>query len=423
MINKSFPILLMLSFLVFGCGNITNPTGENIITPPVQSTQMIPPSPLPVSTATLKPTSTTAATLLTKQCLNVSSSHTWDDSLAGTLVLVSPNLSENYFLDMKTGKKFLVTKTEDDLAGDFSVSPNGNWLAYVGGKINEADMLVIESADGKERFTYPQDYQEWQSIAYWLDDKTLVLWHHANPLDNIILFNPFTGDKKTMGLEYPNILLEDDIWDFSWPSVTIYDRSLRRLVYLATGKDGFKVGNATLVLWDRNANRPITEISDLGFTLVYPLWKSDGSGLVYVKSETGMHPPEKAEELFFLSLDGKNDQLTKLSDYFQKATIYSYSWSPDERFIAFDLEGISAGEQEWKKHLLILDMSNLEVIDYCLSPEQFTPLIWSPDSRYLAFSQPLSGEDARTVVLDVLKGYALVAVEHLRPAGWLISEK
>ncbi len=422
MIKKAFPIFLMLAFLAFGCSNVPYPTAESI-TPSVYPAQVNSPSPAP--TATIKSTSTAQAMLLTKQCLDVSSSPAWDGSLDGILLVTSPTtLSKNYFLDMKTGKRIPLTKNDNDLADDFSISPNGNWLAYSGRESRATkDTLIIQSANGQERFTYPQDYQEWQSIAYWLDDKTLILWHHASPLDNIILFNPFTGEKKTMGLEYPNILPLDDDWDFSWPSVTIYDPSLQHLVYLATGKDGYKPGNATLVLWDRNANHAVTEISDFGFTLVYPLWKSDGSGLVYVKSETGMHPPEKAEELFSLSLDGKNDQLTKLGDYFQKATIYSYSWSPDERFIAFDLEGVSVGEQEWKRHLLILDMSNLEITDYCLSPEEFTPLIWSPDSRQLTFSEHLSDENSQTVVIDIIRGNAFVVAENLKPAGWLRPKK
>jgi len=415
----------MLSFLVFGCSNIGNSTGEDI-TPTVRLGQiLLSPSPLRAPTATLKPANTSPAMLLTKQCLKVAPSHEWDGVLTGTLVLASPTtIGKDYFLDMRTGTKRPFSN-EEYLADNFSVSPNGNWLAYIGGnKSSTTDLLIVQSADGQEQFTYPVNYQEWQSIGYWLDDKTLILWHHASPLDNIILFNPFTGHKDVMGLEYPDILPEDGYgWDQFWPSITIYDPSLQHLVYLATGKDGYKPGNAMLVLWDRKAAHQITKINNLGLTSVYPLWKSNGSGLVYVKSETGVNPHVGADELFFLGLDGKSQQLTKFADYFQKATIYSYSWSPDERSIALNLETNSLEEQGQERHLLVLNTSSLEIIDYCLAPEQFTPLIWSTDSQHLAFSEYLSDQASQTVVIDLINQEAFVVAENLELAGWLQSVK
>ena len=205
-------------------------------------------------------------------------------------------------------------------------------------------------------------------------------------------------------------------WDHSWPSSTIYDPSLRYLVYLAKGDtEGDLIGNQKLILWDLKNDRAITEVDDFGYTLARPLWKSDGSGVVYVKSVAGFNPPEKKDDFFLLSVDGTIKQFTELSDYFSYARIYSSSWSPDENLIAFEL----VTNQNAERKLLILNMSTLDIIDLCLSPQPFTPMIWSPDSRYLAYSEELINDSSQTVLVDFVDRTAFVVAGEVLPAGWV----
>jgi Tol biopolymer transport system component len=133
----------------------------------------------------------------------------------------------------------------------------------------------------------------------------------------------------------------------------------------------------------------------------------------------GYDPPEDKDDIFFLSVDGTIKQLTVLSDYFSEAIIFSTSWSPDENLIAFEILINQNGERK----LLILNMSTLEIIDLCLSPQPFTPMIWSPDSRYLAYSEELTNDSSQTVLVDLVDRNAFVVADEVLPAGWVPSTK
>jgi dipeptidyl aminopeptidase/acylaminoacyl peptidase len=404
--------LIIFSVIFAGCNNIvTTPTRIDA----VPSTQLTP-------TPTSNSANAVPVSLFVQKCIDALYPYSSNNNMSGTLILSSPTLSGNYFLDMDTGTRKVITPNESDLALDFNVSPNRYWIAYIdGGESGATESLIVQSANGQEKFVYPVDRKEWQSIAFWLNNENLALWNHGNPLDSLILFNPFTGDKQVLSNSYPNILPEDSDWDQFWPSITIYDSSLKQVVYLGTNENGYEPGNATLILWNVTKKQQVTKIDKFGYTLVHPIWKMDGSGLALVKSLTGNDPPKRQDELFFLSSDGEIKQLTELSDMYPSPNIYSASLSPDERLLAFEIVTNFSRkvEEPSDRRVLILNMATLEITDYCLTPEQFAHLTWSPDNRFLAFSQPLSGEEIQTVVLDLWKGDAFVIAENLRPAGWL----
>lgn len=415
MIKKYFLSLTIFSLILVGCNIISTITTRKDNSQPAQLTP----------TLANNLANTIPSPLLNQKCLSSLRSYTWDKYMFGTLVLTSSDLSGSYFLDMSNGTRKSITQNESDIALDFSVSPNGYWIAYIyQGESDLAESLIIQSSDEQENYVYPVNRDEWQSIAYWLNNETLLLWNHDSPLDNLIFFNPFTEEKWLMPNEYPNILPEDSGWDEFWPSITIYDPSLRKVVYLGTNENGYQPGNSTLVLWNVINNQQITTVINMGYTLVHPIWKSDGSGLIFVKSLTG-YDDKREDEVFFISSDGETKQLTNLSNMYISPNIYSASLSPDERYLAIELI-TNFGRKTVEvvdRRILILDMTSEELIDYCLVPEQFAHLTWSPDSRYLAFSQPLSDEDAQTVILDILNEETFVIAEHLRPQGWMDLEK
>jgi dipeptidyl aminopeptidase/acylaminoacyl peptidase len=421
---KRLILSLLIILLAAGCQSAPAPTAE-------RATATVPSAAIPtvitLPTPTIESTPTKPALLneLIRKCIEVSPSHSWTTALPGTLILSKP-MTENYLIDMSTGKKTMFNPNNDLAIGDFEVSPNNNWFSYLQGISPSSDILVLESADRKERTTYPKDSHEWQVIAYWLNDDTLVLWDaiNANPITHITLFNPFTGEKQVMGTDYPDILPYYYDWvKLGWPSITIFSPSLEKLIYLKISPTGLHPGNVTLVLWDRKENRSIKEINDFGFASVYPLWKMDSSGLFYVKTEVGFPPRENKDEIFYLSSSGENPQLTRLSDYFQDGRIYSYSMSPGQNLLAFVLVSKLVQGQERGSRLLLLNLSSLQIFDYCLPTSQTSPLIWSPDGRYIAYSEDTTGEDSRTIILDLIKEEAFVVDPNLWPSGWLATEK
>lgn len=232
-------------------------------------------------------------------CATILEEPSWTNinALNGILILNSPNLNENYLFDFRAGDKNPITP---GVATNFSTSPDRKWFAYIGAQeLSTSDMLIVRSADNLTELKFPVDYEKWQTIAYWLNDQVLVLRNHAVPLDNVVLFNPFTGDTMVMNNEYPDILPDSAGWNHSWPSLTIYNSALEQVVYLAESKNGYRLGDVNLILWDVTEKHPVTKIKNIGYTLVYPIWKLDGSGLVFVKALPGLDPAIRQDEWFF----------------------------------------------------------------------------------------------------------------------------
>lgn len=129
--------------------------------------------------------------------------------------------------------------------------------------------------------------------------------------------------------------------------------------------------------------------------------------------------------MVFLSSQGELTQLTQLSALYDSPSIFSASISPNERYLAFEVVTNFKGKtgNVLDRRLLILNTDTQEIIDYCISPEQFARLVWSPDSRYLAFSRPITNKGVQTIVLDVSSGRAFVVANDFLPGGWLILEK
>jgi len=361
---------------------------------------------------------------LNQECISISDNYTWDKSIQGNLVLASSNLQGNEFLDMSTGARISITNNKNDFAYSFQVSPDGEWLAYIhDGEPPLTTSLIVQSANKKEIFEFPVDFQEWQTISYWLNNETLILRNHAVPLDNIVVFNPFTGEKQVMNAtEYPKTLPDDWEWDY-WPSLLILDPLQRYLTYVGISGDTYHPGDHKLVLWNLENRQVVTEVNDFGYSPAPPLWKQDGSGLILVKSIPGYAPPVEKDDLLFLSVDGKVEHLAELGNYFQYAKVDSYSLSPNEAFLALSLVTTFVRGQTSQRTLLILDLSTLNIMDTCLLPQATNAfLTWSPDSKYLAFAQLSSKNDEQTVVLDVFKNEAFIVAEKFHPEGWLIDK-
>ncbi len=353
---------------------------------------------------------------LVTSCLEVLPYNPQTHPLPGKLILKGSGMT--YSIDMESGVKSTFFADKNIGGGNFTVSPNGEWIAYVqyikGEPGNE--LLRIASFTGKESLTYSINYDEWQDIAYWLNDNTLVLWNHAvfsgDLLDSIVLFNPFTNEKELMPNNYPNMLYDGYTWGKVWPSVTFYSPTLEQVIYLKEPPKSSEFYTPDFILWDRTKGQVVTEIKEFGLTFVYPQWDLAGNNLVFVKSSPD-NDFEK-DEIYSLTTDGVLKQLTRLSDLYTKVFISSLQRSPDGKFVAFHLR------EGGNYHLMILNISSLQLTDYCLKPGLFMPFYWSQDSRYVAFAQELAtADDTQTVVLDIQEGAAFVVDPDSQPQGWM----
>jgi len=349
--------------------------------------------------------------LLLSKCLNVSDNGSEYATLSGRLIIESDVPHATNLFDLETKTQILF---DNGIASNVQVSPDRKWIAFI-----RDELLVVQSEDGSKSYEFPTQSEEWQTISHWLNNEMLVLWNHSAPLDSLVLFSPFTGTKEFLANEFPDILPTDDDWDFYWPSITIYSPSLIELLYVAKEEDSFQPGYSKLVLWNIKDKQAVTEIMDFGYSIVPPLWNSNGDGALYVKSVEGYDPPVAHDELFYLSSKGETRQLTHLIDYFEYARVLNYSLSSDEKYLAMVLEIRSKEGNGLERKLLVLDMLSLEIKDLCLFPDRFAPLIWSPDGYKLALSQTPQTGTPTTIVVDIINENVFGIVDNFKPRGWL----
>jgi Tol biopolymer transport system component len=359
---------------------------------------------------------------LRDKCLTILPDLPNESNLTGLLVLDGARGSDvDYLFDMATRDRFPIPITEQVKSLDFAVSPDGDWLAYSGAATTSSTeySLVIRTADNMQSFHFPWDDREWSYLAHWVSDEWIALVkanHGERPLYTLILLNPFTGQKQAMEMDYPHSLTDDFEW-YSWPTITIYDPTLSKVVYVGYSE---KTGKK-LVLWDRLAQRAIVEIPNFGFTIIPPLWSPNGNQFVYIKSRPSSTPVRRDEEIVLVKGNGEIIPLTRLSDYFQQTRISSYAWSPDNRSLAFWFWAESKESNETGFQLAVVDTISKEVMNYCIATDASVPRapIWSPDSQYLAVEVVNPDEDIRTVLVNIDQELAAQVAEFVVPAGWM----
>jgi dipeptidyl aminopeptidase/acylaminoacyl peptidase len=426
---------MVLLILLSGCGSST-PLATN--TPP-PATSTLHTTAASVPTWTPLPTATPTRTLLPvtptpdvwktptippearlrMHCLDIAPSLPPDAMVSGTVVLKGFNDSPSYLLDMETGVQSPLPKGDGEYLLDFTVSPDGKWLAYRR-STDDATWLVITTADGSQLITFPWE-EAWLGIERWLDENRISLWGENWESAHRIILNPFNGEHQEISGDYPDMDIS------SWPPVwgPVYDPTLTRVVYPRLNGD--EMNRQRIVLWDLQANQAIAYLSSNQASIHgsyggMPVWAKDGQRFIMALDEF-MDAPS-AMELYSTTREGKTTRLTNLTSYYSSILeINRYAWSPDEKYIAFWLN------YGWARFttdevLAVLDMETLEVTNYCIPNSYATStLVWSPDGKQLALRDiNWESEQERVILVDIIQGYAAgIAIGEMEPVDWMVS--
>jgi Tol biopolymer transport system component len=322
---------------------------------------------------------------------------------------------------METGDQLSLLQ-EGEGAFEPAVSPDGQWLAYLGGKVQrgESFWLLVVSAGGQEQAAIPPG-EEWEYLSGWLDNQRLILSGLLVPGDAYtpvvpsLVLNPFTGERQELPpapldlytlYPYPNWLGRGMI---------SYDPALRYRVYPNQNYD--------LVFEDLQTHEILTQFLVPIWDAV-PRWSPDGQQFVITKAEN-YTPGPVDYELYNVSIDGQVTQLTKLTTYYNETYIPYYDWSPDGNHLAFWLE--TDPEDENSIDLVVLDTVTFDVVNYCVTSHYrgntTPPLFWSPDSRQLVMEIDDANDSTlkRVVVVDIVDGWAAQIAEDMEPVGWMVS--
>jgi len=295
---------------------------------------------------------------------------------------VSPVFNHDFFGDISPDRKWIVyAKPTPDTVN----SPPPRLLDYylVGWdgkslvKENEGRKIVDSAANW--------DYSGWIN-------KDLLLFEHKSAnknyiIDQLIFFNPFTGDKK----EYPFIVDRDHD---SKRNLKINPQGTY-LVYF----DDLRISREIHVLELATGNENIIEIAPLQYARA--TWSPDGTQFaVYMEKLDGARNPDTGYGLYIVNvINGKAERVVDLSTQYNGYIIVNVEWSPDGKRIAF---GVSTKKRWMAAH--VYNVESKEVVQLCYDFVDFEQ-IWSDDGRYLLAHKPYTSENTPDgldwVLLDV----------------------
>jgi len=313
------------------------------------------------------------------------------------------------------------TSATTNEVADATVSPDGRWLAYIRDSYDQEGHLIdsklsLLGADSQQQSAIPWG-KDWAAISGWLDNERLVIVPLNRPKGTIIVINPFTEQQQELPPFFP------DVYDTSpsalWgDTITVYDSSLTRVAYLRNAP----TRGAGIVLWDLQNSKELWHLNHSETIRNRPEWSPDG-GQLAVAAPTNMKWYHY--ELLSVRRDGQATQLTNLAATYPVAAIGNFKWSPNGQYIAFWLDSRQAPEQDYKgEHLLVLDMTTLQMTDYCVIGNVLgvaAPPRWSPNSQQLIVENYYEANTSRVILVDIVQNFAVQVAENLSPVGWMTT--
>jgi hypothetical protein len=424
--------LLILTILITGCQNVPTKTPTQAATIFI-ATSSFPTIPSP--TDTIESTATATNPYLQIQCLSVQDSLPPGLSSDGMLIMQNINerhqISDVYGLDLQTNNLFVMNQPwEDVLEGE--VSPDGKWFFYrryiwddIQKKYTKIE-IIVASLDGQLLQLTPEvvlpDNPDWffPNNSPWINNAQLLL-RISDPgsknvvTDTVIIWDPFTGMKKIIRPDFPEIYNTGGIVKPNWGyGVALYDPTLTKVFYL-TG-DG--ISSVGFKLWDMEKDSVIVSDEFFNDFDVPPRWSPDGSKLAL----------EEYREIFTVEPDGLVNQLTNLGESLNFWSLKNLVWSPDGNHIAFSLWNNPTGDSEkageYNATLAIADTKTGVVTDTCI-PVGDDPIdmFWSPNGTQLVVKDESVEDYNRLILVDLEKGIAAQIGEFMEPFGWMISQE
>lgn len=320
------------------------------------------------------------------------------------------------FFDLSSGK---ATEIPGRNYSYLSVSPDRSMYAY---KNWDENQLEVYGSDGKIIRKLPWK-QNWGSIDGWIDNQHLIIVMAVIDVPGFVkypraitILNPLENKEKILEPNYPNIDIGNTNVNWPYMGTTVYNPSLSRVVYPGSLENSPSGGYQGFILYGIPEKAVLAEFDNPYWSGEGPYWSLDGSHLLLLVNR----------EFYIVSPDGIPEVITQMNPLEGKRnyTAEFYSWSPDNKTVAFRL--LSYETEEFS--LAFLDTKTGMITNTCIlagfEPDYYTTFpypIWSKDGKSLViaanYQKDPPGNDV--VLVNLAEKSAFIIAKNLSPVGWV----
>lgn len=228
-----------------------------------------------------------------------------------------------------------------------------------------------------------------------IDDKVMLGVGGGRPFEQLLVGKTdeyFILSPDDASLEHHEVPLPDFLWNVK-SSFLSYSPNYDRVLFSAEINGDFPI-----VLWDIENGALLWSggawLSRSPAGLSAPEWNAQGTEAVItlLESDTELYGPE----FYGISSDGVEKRLTYLNDIRREVYTIRYPrWSPNNRYIALMIETRYYRNPQRLYQVLVLDVENGSIFDYCLEADRLAQPIWSPDGTKIAFET----DDGRAIII------------------------
>lgn len=300
---------------------------------------------------------------------------------------------ENYSLGKLTNDFSWEVIPGTNHAFPLDISPDANWLAFLASQSSTYDSLKLINAKAEliERdlgFSISSD-------SRWLFNDFLVLIPDDVSRTKY-LFNPFSNETRSFP-DYPDESIDDRFDNVFW-----FNPQGTQIVFLESDeKYRSFYSSEKYVIYDFEAN--VTLETGLSWVTSLPAWSPNGNYLAVVSlGPLQVMRQIPSQEIFFIDMTtGTSYQISNFFELFEGVSIHNLTWSPDGRYLLFELDVIDNSLPEiFEPSPYIIDLQEQQVIDLCLDNIDDiagSTYLWDPNSQLVSWH----GRSGDIYILDV----------------------
>lgn len=342
--------------------------------------------------------------------------------IEGTIIYQQNNWYGLYAIGGKPLRQGQLPLNATQQASVYGFSPDGQWLAYApeipgieGAVVFGTPVLILLSAIGERieqnldvsgledvlRASCCPDHEFFDSTGEWINNGLLYIRLAG-------ISNMGRGMVSTLPMVF-------DPWKGSWVKHWIDDLpevSRTSLGYVGWNHIKFSPDMSRVLYPSKKGGITLYDLaqgvevwSDRKYFVMYGeemAWSPDSSVVAVINNRA--FPEER--HFWVISRDGEVREIIDAANL----AISSLCWSPNSRYLAFtDYSHIE------NMYLYLYDRQADHYLYRCPLPRVYTELFWSPDGEWIAFGDAMEGS---LYLLKVQTGEVIELVENASPVGW-----